>query len=677
MPAPSFPTTYNSGKTLRHATPSIGMSPAHASAGTIQNRQEKAIAGQAKLECMRLLVTLARNALPISSSVVLVVAYWLWNLIDHRLILGWVGVMAGLVVTGLTMYARFSASAQDARGAGSWERKFTIKSLINGAAWGALALVTLPVGADNQQIFLVLTLTTVALGATGVLAPSRLAFYGFVFPAMLPLALALILGPTKSFTLAGWSMLAYLGLLLLLHDLFHRSLTSTLIKRLESDALAQEQQVIFDTAGEAICFIKPHFMVKCNRRFGDLLGYSIEEIVGRPSWAWHANYEEWRRIARECEPAIREGRAYTTVTELKRRDGSRFCAEITGRAVDPDNLALGMVWMGEDITARLKTEAALRASEDRFRRLVSLSSDWYWEQDADLRFTRVSGSIFEKNNIDLSTTLGKRRWEDTSVRGVSPEQWRTHRKLLEQHKPFRDFVYQVLGPTGDLRWCSSSGNPVLDENGLFCGYHGVGTDITERVRGAERYRHLAYHDMLTGLPNRRLFSDRLEQAIARARRKGHRVAVMLLDLDDFKIINDTHGHSTGDEVLIAISHRLRQAVRESDTVARLGGDEFVVLLPETLHVEDAATVAQKIIETVREPVAIGNRQYFLGVSIGLALFPEHASNAERLLQQADIAMYIAKRRGGSALQCAVEPGVGGGETPRNPGSTEFDTRKDG
>jgi diguanylate cyclase (GGDEF)-like protein len=117
-------------------------------------------------------------------------------------------------------------------------------------------------------------------------------------------------------------------------------------------------------------------------------------------------------------------------------------------------------------------------------------------------------------------------------------------------------------------------------------------------------------------------------------------------------------------------------VRESDTVARLGGDEFVVLLPETLHVEDAATVAQKIIETVREPVAIGNRQYFLGVSIGLALFPDHASNAERLLQQADIAMYIAKRRGGSALQCAIEPDVSSGEMPRNPSSTEHGSRKD-
>lgn len=633
-------------------------------------RRDQSIPGLARLECVRLLATLGRNALPISGTVVVVVGYWLWFMIDRHLVGAWVAAMVGLITVGLIMYRRFREAPQDARTAVVWENRFAAKSLLNGVVWGVLALIALPKGAEAQQLFLVLTLGTVALGATGVLAPSRIAFFAFIVPAMLPLAATLIAGQVKVFALAGWSMLAYALLLALLHDLFHRSLMSTLVRRLESDALAQEQNVILDTAAEAICFVKPHFMVKCNRRFADLVGYPIEEILGRPSWAWLASLDEWRRIARECEPVIRGGRAYTTVTEFRRRDGSVFNAEITGRAVDPGNLALGMVWMGEDITDRLKTEAALKASEDRFRRLVSLSSDWYWEQDAEFRFTRISGSIFEKHNIDLSNTLGKRRWEDASVRGVSPEQWRTHRKLLEQHRPFRDFVYQVLGPSGDLRWCSSSGNPVFDEQGRFCGYHGVGTDITERVRGAERYRHLAYHDMLTGLPNRRLFSDRLEQAIARARRKGHRVAVMLLDLDDFKIINDTHGHSTGDEVLIAISNRLRQAVRESDTVARLGGDEFVVLLPETLHTEDAATVAQKIIETVREPVAIGSRQYFLGVSIGLALFPDHAPNAERLLQQADIAMYIAKRRGGSALQCAVDADAGSLDAQRPASSGE-------
>lgn len=657
----------------RHPTPTYRMS--RASAGFVRSRHKRAISGRAKLESMRLLVSLARNTLPVSAFVVLVLAYWLRDLIDPVLILGWVGLMGALIAASLAIHARFSTSTRDVRDVNAWERRLTVTSIVNGSAWGALVLLMIGLGEDNQRLFVVLTLATVALGATGVFAPSRPAFYGFVFPVMLPPALALIIMPAKSFALAGWSLLAYLALLALLHDLFHRSLMSTLLRRLESDALAQEQQVIFDTAAEAICFIKPHYMVKCNRRFADLLGYSIKQIVGRPSWAWHTNSAEWRRIARECEPVMREGRAYTTVTELKRRDGSRFHAEITGRAVDPDNLALGMVWMGEDITDRLRTEAALKASEDRFRRLVSLSSDWYWEQDAELRFTRVSGSIFEKNNIDLSNTLGRRRWEDPAVRGVSPEQWRTHRNLLEQRKPFRDFVFQVLGPTGDLRWCSSSGNPVFDEQGKFCGYHGVGTDITERVRGAERYRHLAYHDMLTGLPNRRLFSDRLEQAIARARRKGHRVAAMLLDLDDFKIINDTYGHSTGDEVLISISHRLRQAVRESDTVARLGGDEFVVLLPETLHLDDAATVAHKIIETVREPVAIGNRQFFLGVSIGLALYPDHASNAERLLQQADIAMYVAKRRGGSALQCAVEAGASASDKLRNVSDHEPGSRQ--
>lgn len=618
-------------------------------------RQGNMIAHAARVECLRLVAHLARNAIPIAASVVVVVAYWLWQLVDHTAVLAWAGLMLGAMAASLALFSLFrrSAGTPARMSVQTWERIVALKSFLNGVAWGLLAFFVMPHGSEPQKLFLILMLGTVALGATGILSPSRIAFYCFVIPLLAPLAIDLIVEQSPIFALAGWSVLAYLALLILLHDLFHRSLMTTLMKRLESDALAQEQQVIFDTAAEAICFIKPHVLVKCNKRFADLLGYTIEELVGRPSWTWHADFADWRKLATASEPIIRAGGSYTTRAQFRRKDGSVFWAELTGHAVDPGNLALGMVWMGEDISERLRTEAALKASEDRFRRLVSLSSDWYWEQDAELRFTRVQGSRFETGNIDLSGTLGKRRWEVEGMEGISAEQWRVHRQLLEQRKPFRDFTYQMKNPNGELRWCSTSGNPMFDERGNFCGYHGVGTDITERVRGAERYRHLAYHDMLTGLPNRRLFSDRMEQSIARARRKGHRVAVMVLDLDDFKIINDTHGHSAGDEVLIAVSQRLRKAVRESDTVARLGGDEFVVLLPETLHPQDAGTVAEKIIETIREPVEIGSRQYFLGVSVGLAIFPDHASTAEKLLQQADIAMYIAKRRGGSSLQFAT------------------------
>jgi diguanylate cyclase (GGDEF)-like protein len=233
---------------------------------------------------------------------------------------------------------------------------------------------------------------------------------------------------------------------------------------------------------------------------------------------------------------------------------------------------------------------------------------------------------------------------------VTPEQWQAHRETLERHEPFRDFVYRFELAGAEPRWLSISGKPVFDEAGRFAGYHGVGSDITERVLSAEQYRHLAHHDVLTGLPNRRLFADRMEQAIARARRSGAGVALMLLDLDEFKAINDSQGHSVGDQVLVNVAQRLRNGLRESDTVARLGGDEFVILLPDTRQLRDIARIAAKAIESVREPLAIGAGQYRIGASVGIALFPDHADGAERLMQEADIAMYEAKRAGGSAYR---------------------------
>ena len=306
--------------------------------------------------------------------------------------------------------------------------------------------------------------------------------------------------------------------------------------------------------------------------------------------------------------------------------------------------------MGRDLTAQLQTEAALKASEERFRDLLALSSDWYWEQDRHFRFVGTSGGAPERSGFPLDQVIGKRSWELEHIRGVSDEQWQAHRAQLARREPFRDFTYQTQSPEGETRWFSISGKPVFDETGCFTGYHGVGTDVTERVRSAEQFRHLAHHDMLTGLPNRRLLTDRMEQAIALARRSHSRVGLMLLDLDDFKVINDTEGHSVGDQVLVTVALRLRNGVRESDTVARLGGDEFVILLQDPGQTHDISRIASKVIEAVREPLMIGNSHYQLGVSIGIALFPDHGDSTERLMQQADIAMYEAKRGGGSACQ---------------------------
>ncbi|MDA8096138.1 MAG: EAL domain-containing protein [Clostridia bacterium] len=170
-------------------------------------------------------------------------------------------------------------------------------------------------------------------------------------------------------------------------------------------------------------------------------------------------------------------------------------------------------------------------------------------------------------------------------------------------------------------------------------------DITERKRYEETIWHQAFHDNLTGLANRMLFKDRLALAMAHAKRNNNGLAVLFLDLDRFKLINDTLGHDIGDQLLNQVGIRLRNCVREDDTVARMGGDEFTLLLPEIMKAEHAARIAQKVVEAVRQPLKIGEHELYISTSIGIVLFPDDGQDAETLLKNADTAMYRAKENG--------------------------------
>jgi diguanylate cyclase (GGDEF)-like protein/PAS domain S-box-containing protein len=617
-------------------------------------------------ERVRLLFRLSGTSIAASLAAALLVAVWLWPTASRSALLAWLSLVLCNVGALFWMQWRYRTRRPRVEEAPRWERWFSLKAAAGGLLWGMAVWLLTPQAGEAAHLFFILALCMVCLGATAILAPSRPAYYAFMVPMVLPVAFFLLSGQPDGFAATGWAMPIYLAVLVGVHDALHRNLVDTFRGRYESEALAAEHKVILDSAAEAIGLLRPNYLAKCNRQWCVLFGYEMDEAIGMPAWAWWPSYEEWSRFARDCMAPVSEGKPYSAIVQLRRKSGELFWAEISGMAVDPANLDLGVVWMGTDISDRLRTEAELKASEQRFRDLVSLSTDWYWEQDAEFRFTRFSGPALERIGIDLSAILGKSRWEVGQFDGVTPEQWQAHQEALRAHLPFRDFIYEIRPPSGERRWFSISGNPAFGENGDFAGYHGVGTDITERVHAAEQFRHLAHHDTLTGLPNRRMLGDRAEQAFALAKRSGHLVAMLLLDLDDFKIINDTDGHSAGDTVLVTIAQRLRGLVREIDTVARLGGDEFVILLQEMGHPRDATRVAEKIIEAVREPVEVGGRQYLLGVSVGIAHFPEHAPNMEGLMQKADIAMYRAKQAGGAAYRFADSTTATDASAPAHP-----------
>jgi diguanylate cyclase (GGDEF)-like protein len=195
-----------------------------------------------------------------------------------------------------------------------------------------------------------------------------------------------------------------------------------------------------------------------------------------------------------------------------------------------------------------------------------------------------------------------------------------------------------------------SGEPIYDDEAVFRGYRGVGRDVTDRKTAESRIQHLAMHDGLTGLPNRMAFSELLNFSIQSMLREQRRLAVLFIDLDRFKLINDILGHDAGDVLLKAISLRLKECVRSSDVVARLGGDEFVVLLPQVTGQDEVSTVARKLLCSAAKPVFILGQECRVTASIGISIYPVDADDEQSLMKHADIAMYLAKDEGRNNFQ---------------------------
>ena len=386
----------------------------------------------------------------------------------------------------------------------------------------------------------------------------------------------------------------------------------------------------------------------------EILGASLaEELVGRPFLQFVHPDDHPSSLQRAR--AMRDGGLILPMLERRhvRLDGRVIDTLVQGRAIEVGGRHAVQISI-MDITERKRIERRVQANEERFRALTELSADWYWEQDAQFRFVRMDASQQSPISQFSGDVVGKTHWELTG-HAVSVQEWEHHREVLRAHKVFRDFQMRTRGPNGDEVWVSISGAPIFDADGSFQGYRGVSRDITAQKFAADQIHVLAFYDVLTDLPNRRLLIEQLKKAVQTHARTHRQAALLFIDLDNFKMLNDTMGHETGDELLRQVARRLVSCVREADTVARLGGDEFVVMLEDLSdNAQEAAlqaeSVGTKILAAFGPSFELDGRSHRSTPSIGITLFGKGNPSVDDLLKHADLAMYQAKGAGRNTLR---------------------------
>jgi diguanylate cyclase (GGDEF)-like protein/PAS domain S-box-containing protein len=415
-----------------------------------------------------------------------------------------------------------------------------------------------------------------------------------------------------------------------------------------------------------------------------MYGYGPGELDGKPTAALYTDISVHAKAA-SVYNALSRGETSRRVELRKRKDGSTLWTRIGGSAVDPGDPHKGSVWVVEDITEE-------RRAEDELQR--ALAEQELILDNATVGIAFLRNRVYQRCNPRFEQMFGYGPAEligcGTEVIYPSRQAWDDDQVFYEQMQRGEavSTEREYRRKDGSLFWCKLVGKAIdaarPDEGSIWI-YDDVTVEhaareslersrdaleravaertaelqsanqrleieVGERKMAEQRARHLADHDPLTGLPNRRLLEDRLTQALALSYRNRKQTAVMFVDLDRFKTINDSLGHAVGDLLLKEVALRLVNQLRTGDTICRIGGDEFVVVLPEIKRASDAAQVAQKVIEELSRPIPADERELTVTPSIGIAVFPDDGRDAETLIRNSDAAMYHAKEKGRANYQ---------------------------
>lgn len=292
--------------------------------------------------------------------------------------------------------------------------------------------------------------------------------------------------------------------------------------------------------------------------------------------------------------------------------------------------------------------SSLKESEERFRKLTAMSPVGIFQVDANQRLQYVNQRWRDIHQLK-NEQLDLQDWfEMISPRDVVAAQEAWHRLVSDQESIALEL--RMIGPNHMTSWVHLMASPLHDHDGKLLGYLGAISDISELKAAQIQMETLAFFDPLTGLANRRLFKNRLEKSVKQATRSGNSMALLFLDMDQFKRVNDTLGHDAGDVLLKEVANRLNQTVRENDTVSRIGGDEFTILLTDISSVQDVRVVADKILRSMAKPIRVKGQDILTSVSIGITLTPDDSQDTNVLMKNADLAMYSAKEQGRNNYQ---------------------------
>ena len=443
----------------------------------------------------------------------------------------------------------------------------------------------------------------------------------------------------------------------------------------------REQQVVLDSAGVGIAFIRQRAVIRCNQRFAEIYGYAHStDIIGQSSRSLYQSDADFRALGEAAYAVMAKGLAYKAEVLMQRQDGRPVHTRLSGKLVNPKDTAEGSIWIVDDISEQKAAQVQLQALLSQ----QSLILDNALVGIAFLRDRRVTqcNQRFEQllgytpGDLQGSSSrewyLSEADWLDAGQRCYAPfaagqafagemllrrkDGSAVHCDVRAKAVDSADLARGSIWITMDIDARKAAERALLQARADLEKLVDVRTQelrlmvLALEKKAAEQkvteaqIKQLVHFDPLTGLPNRALLADRCENALSTARRGNQSVALMFLDLDNFKNINDSLGHRAGDEVLVALAARLSTAVRAQDTVSRLGGDEFILLLPDT-DAAGAREVALKILQSARVPVKVEELDLAITASIGVAVFPADGADLDLLSRSADAAMYRAKADG--------------------------------